>query len=376
MSNAKKSKQLTKVTISVDPKDYRRFGEIASNNGLSTARVIRQAMRDFLDRTPVDASVTGTAPYAKHHSVVSFFSGCGGLDLGFLGGFDYKGLGFRRLPYKVIAAYDNDPKCIDTYRLNISDHAYVSDLSNYDPANIPSADVLIGGFPCQDFATCGPRHGLTSQRGRLYQALIRYAKHHQPKVVVGENVPGLANLQGGEALKTIVSDIQGAGYRVEVWTMFAPDYGVPQNRTRLFIVGVRTDLEGFPEKPEPSHIGAHRTIKWAIQDLEKVADETVPNQSQYFKASKAKKGNGQGDEVSAPDQPSYTIRANAKSRVQFHYALGRRLTIRECARLQTFPDSFLFPHSATTNVMQIGNAVPPMLGHMVASNIADWLKGV
>ena len=109
--------------------------------------------------------------------------------------------------------------------------------------------------------------------------------------------------------------------------------------------------------------------------MEKIADETIPNQSQYFKASKAKKGNGQGDEVSLPDQPSYTIRANAKSRVQFHYALSRRLTVRECARLQTFPDSFFFPHSATTNVMQIGNAVPPMLGHRVASNIADWLIG-
>lgn len=376
MSSARKSKQLTKVTVSVDANDYVRFGEIASNNGLSTARVIRQAMRDFLDRTPVDASIFGTSPYAKHHSVVSFFAGCGGLDLGFIGGFDYNGIGFPRLPYKVIAAYDKEQKCVDTYNLNISDHAKVNDLSQYDPSSVPPADVLIGGFPCQDFATCGPRHGLTSQRGRLYQALVNYARHHQPKVVVGENVPGLANLQGGQALKTIVADIEGAGYRMEVWTMFAPDYGVPQNRTRLFIVGVRNDLMGFPEKPEKTHVGSHRSIEWAIQDLEHVLDETVPNQSQYFKASKAKKGNGQGDEVSVSGQPAYTVRANAKSRVQFHYSQKRRLTIRECARLQTFPDSFLFPHSATTNVMQIGNAVPPMLGHIVASKIADWIKGV
>ncbi len=376
MSGARKSKQLTKVTVSVDPNDYERFGEIASNNGLSTARVIRQAMHDFLERTPIDSSISGTSPHAQYYSVVSLFAGCGGLDYGFLGGFDYNGIGFPRLPYKVIAAYDKEQKCVDTYNLNIADHAKVCDLSKYDPANVPSADVLIGGFPCQDFATCGPRHGLTSQRGRLYQALVNYASHHQPKVVVGENVPGLANLQGGKALKTIVADIENAGYRMEVWTMFAPDYGVPQNRTRLFIVGVRNDLKGFPEKPEKTHVGAHRSIKWAIQDLESVLDETVPNQSQYFKASKAKKGNGQGDEVSVPSLPAYTVRANAKSRVQFHYLLQRRLTIRECARLQTFPDSFLFPHSATTNVMQIGNAVPPMLGHIVALKIADWLKGV
>ena len=377
MDNQKKSqRQLTKVTVNVNPKDYERIGEIASRNRLSAARVIRLAMRDFLDRTPLDAPVKEVSPYSKHHSVVSLFSGCGGLDLGFLGGFDYNGMGFHRLPYKVIAAYDNDLKCVDTYRLNISDHVSVLDLSDFDPADIPFGDILIGGFPCQDFATCGPRRGLNSHRGRLYQSLVSYAEYHQPKVVIGENVPGLANLENGEALKTIVADIECAGYRVEVWTMFAPDYGVPQNRTRLFIVGIRNDLDDFPERPGPTHVGAHRTIKWCIDDLLPVTDETIPNQSQYFRASKAKKGNGQGDEVSCPDRPSYTIRANAKSRVQFHYSLDRRLTIRECARLQTFPDSFLFPHSTTTNVMQIGNAVPPMLGHIVASSIADWLKGV
>lgn len=376
MGASKKAKQLTKISLSVDPEDYERINQIATNNGYSTARVIRQAMRDFLGRTPLDTSLTGISSYANHHSVVSFFSGCGGLDLGFQGGFDFNGQGFKRLPYKIIAAYDNDFKCMETYRLNISDHIQVRDLSNFDPLDIPVADVLIGGFPCQDFATCGPRRGLNSHRGKLYRSLITYAEHHRPKIVVGENVPGLANLQDGEALKTIVGDIENAGYNVEVWTMFAPDYGVPQNRTRLFIVGVRDDLSGFPEKPKPTHLGSHRSIQWAIRDLETVRDEAVPNQSQYFRASKAKKGNGQGDEVSIADRPSYTIRANAKSRVQFHYSLNRRLTIRECARLQTFPDSFVFPHSATTNVMQIGNAVPPMLGHIVASTIADWLQGV
>jgi DNA (cytosine-5)-methyltransferase 1 len=329
----------------------------------------------------MNESVNPNARQKKHstsngYSVASFFSGCGGLDLGFIGGFDYKGRKFEKLPFKVIAAYDNDPKCVATYQLNISDHATLSDLSRYNPADIPAADVLIGGFPCQDFATCGPRRGLDSDRGRLYTALISYAKHHAPMVIVGENVPGLANLQGGNALRTIVADVESAGYRVRVWRMFAPDYGVPQNRTRLFIVGVRDDLDEFPDEPKPTHLESHRSIKWAINDLEGILDDSTPNQSQYFKASKAKKGNGQGDEVSVADKPSYTIRANAKSRVQFHYKLKRRLTIRECARLQTFPDTFIFPHSATTNVMQIGNAVPPMLGFLVASTISQWLESL
>lgn len=307
-------------------------------------------------------------------STVSFFSGCGGLDLGFVGGFEYKGEQFKENPFNILKAYDADAKAVSTYKLNISEHAELKDLSNYDPALVPAADLLIGGFPCQDFATCGPRRGLESDRGRLYQALIKYMKHHKPKVVIGENVPGLANIDNGKALEKIVADLRSAGYRFKTWILYAPDFGVPQSRTRLFIVGVRSDIPGFPVCPTPTHEEKHRTIKWAIKDLEEIDDEQISNQSQHFKASKAKRGNGQGDEVSKPDQPSYTIRANAKSRVQFHYSLERRLTIRECARLQTFPDDFVFPHAATSNIMQIGNAVPPMLAHKVACSIADFFK--
>jgi len=312
----------------------------------------------------------------KKYTAVSFFSGCGGLDLGFLGGFDYKDEFFPSMPFDITAAYDSDPKCIDTYKHNISEHIELKDLSSYDPFTIPAADILIGGFPCQDFATCGPRKGLNSERGKLYTALMRYMEAHSPSIVIGENVPGLANIEGGEALKKIVEDFESCGYRFNVWNLYAPDYGVPQNRTRLFIVGVRNDLPGFPVCPKPEFVGNHRTIKWAIEDLMEIDCESISNQSQYFKASKAKKGNGQGDEISKPNSPSYTVRANAKSRVQFHYSLERRLTIRECARLQTFPDGFHFPHSATSNIMQIGNAVPPMLAHKVAHEISKYLNKI
>ena len=133
---------------------------------------------------------------------------------------------------------------------------------------------------------------------------------------------------------------------------------------------------GEPIAPVGEFIGNPRGTKWAIEDLAQVKDESIGNQSQYFKASKAKKGNGQGDERCKADKPSYTIRANAKSRVQFHYRLKRRLTVRECARLQTFPDDFYFPHSATTNIMQIGNAVPPVLAHRVATSIKNFLSEI
>lgn len=328
------------------------------------------------DTTPLRKTVVLSKSLKKSNSVVSFFAGCGGLDLGFLGGFSYKNERLRALPFDIVAAYDFNDRCVETYRLNIGHHAEVKDLAQTCSTSMPEADLLIGGFPCQDFSSCGPKRGLDSERGRLYETLVNYMRTHKPKVVVAENVPHLARMGGGAVIDTIIKDLQAVDYRFEVWSLFAPDYGVPQSRTRLFFIGVRNDIDGQPAKPSPTHTGCYRSIDWAIGDLETVNDDSVPNQSQYFKASKAKNGNGQGDETSKAGQPSYTIRANAKSRVQFHYKLPRRLTVRECARLQTFPDNFSFPFSATTNVMQIGNAVPPLLAHHVAKSIAAFMKKI
>ena len=328
-----------------------------------------------LSLTDINISKNKLSDIQNQRTFVSFFCGCGGMDLGFLGNFSFKDRYIDRTNFEIIAAYDNNEKCIATYKSNISQKAEIKDLSNYKAKDVPKADVLIGGFPCQDFATCGPREGLQSTRGRLYKSMIRYMREHSPYVVVGENVLGLATMSKGSVLKTITKDISKAGYNVDVWKLYAPDYGIPQTRTRLFIVGVRKDLPGFPQLPDKTHTAPdYPTTRWAIQDLENIENESIPNQSQFFKANKAKKGHGQGDETTLADSPSYTIRANAKSRVQFHYSLQRRLTIRECARLQTFPDSFVFPHHATTNIMQIGNAVPPLLANKVAVSISQYLE--
>jgi len=314
------------------------------------------------------------------YSVVSYFCGCGGLDLGFRGDFRYHGEDYDRLPFDIKAAYDYEPRCIETYNGYFGEgHAFVSDLSTVDVVSVPKATVLIGGFPCQEFSSCGPLGGLESERGRLYQTLITYMNKHRPAIVVGENVINLERMNNGAVLETIKTDLADAGYTVEVWKMFAPDYGVPQRRTRLFFICVRNDIQeryGFPAMPAPDFSGEHRSIEWAIGDLLDVTDESVPNQSQYFGASRAKKGNGQGDESNKKDLPAYTIRANPKSRVQFHYSLDRRLTVRECARIQTFPDNFKFTHAKTASVSQIGNAVPPMLAYIVAKAIEKYLKDV
>lgn len=313
-------------------------------------------------------------------SVVSYFCGCGGLDLGFRGDFRYHNESYARLPFNIMVAYDKDARCVETYNGYFGDgHATCSDLSSIDVKSVPKATVLIGGFPCQEFSSCGPLGGLESERGRLYTTLIDYMKKHKPTIVVGENVINLERMDNGAVLETIKNNLIATGYTVEVWKMFAPDYGIPQRRTRLFFICVRDDIVerfGFPQKPIAQFVGKYRSIEWAIGDLVEVTDNSVPNQDQYFGASRAKKGNGQGDENNKKDLPAYTIRANPKSRVQFHYSLDRRLTVRECARIQTFPDDFVFTHAKTASVSQIGNAVPPVLAYIIAKSIADYLNNV
>jgi DNA (cytosine-5)-methyltransferase 1 len=314
----------------------------------------------------------------RPYSVVSYFCGCGGLDLGFCGDFKYREEVYERLPFNIAAAYDKEQRCVETYNGYFGEYAKCTNLETIDVKSVPKANLLIGGFPCQEFSSCGPLGGLDSERGRLYRTLIDYMKEHRPVVVIGENVINLERMENGKVLETIRTNLSnaGAGYEVQVWKLFAPDYGIPQRRNRLFIVCIRKDMYkkyGFPEKPIAKFVDKYRSIEWAIGDLVDVTDNSIPNQDQYFGASRAKKGNGQGDESNKKDKPAYTIRANPKSRVQFHYSLNRRLTVRECARIQTFPDNFKFTHAKTVSISQIGNAVPPVLAHTVAKSIAAYL---
>jgi len=312
--------------------------------------------------------------YQHGSSVMSMFCGCGGLDLGFLGGFRYLGEEYKALPFNIIKAVDIDERAIQTYNLNISQHGEVGDLTVIDPYKLPGARVLIGGFPCQDFSSSGPKVGFAGERGQLYLSMIAYMRAHEPDIVVGENVPHLATLHGGKYLSQILKDIETAGYNVIVWELFAPLYGLSQSRRRLIIVAVRADLGFPPDAPKPKFTSVYLPIEHAIGDLEDVFDESVPNQSQYFVATRATTGGGQGDHTNRRGELAYCIRANAKARIQFHYLLDRRLTVRECARLQSFPDEFVFPFAAMSNMTQIGNAVPPILGHTIASAIADYIE--
>jgi DNA (cytosine-5)-methyltransferase 1 len=305
---------------------------------------------------------------------VSLFSGCGGFDLSFLGGFEYLGKLYKALPIDIICAIDNLPDAVECYNLNIGNHCLEADLTTIPISDLPSGDILLGGFPCQDFSSSGPKTGLNGHRGQLYRVMVDYMKEYQPKVVVAENVAYLARLRDGEYLETILADFEAEGYHFDVWEMYAPDYGLSQSRRRLFLIGVRDDCPGYPIIPRKTHAKEHIPISRALGDLENVTDETVTNQSQFFIATKATSGGGQGDHTNKPDKVAYCIRANSRGRIQFHYKLNRRLTVRECARLQSFPDQFVFPFTTQRNLTLIGNAVPPILGYRVAESVLKYLK--
>jgi DNA (cytosine-5)-methyltransferase 1 len=133
-------------------------------------------------------------------TVMSMFCGCGGMDLGFTGGFRFLGETYTALPFNIAKALDIDGRAIETYRLNIGDHGEVGDLISTPASALPRCRVLIGGFPCQDFSSSGPKVGFAGDRGQLYTVLVRYMREHQPDMVIGENVPHLATLHGGQYL--------------------------------------------------------------------------------------------------------------------------------------------------------------------------------
>jgi DNA (cytosine-5)-methyltransferase 1 len=326
-------------------------------------------IRNYINPTLIQSNNT-----KGYINAVSLFSGCGGLDLGFIGGFTFLNKQYPSLPYKIIQAYDIDEKATQTYALNLSNHVTTVDLTSVEIGLLPPANILLGGFPCQDFSSCGHKKGFQGSRGELYTIMKDYMSIHQPEIVVGENVPFLEKLENGFFLRRILEEFESVGYNFKVWKIYCPDFGLPQSRTRLFLIGVRSDIKPFPHPPTPELFFQYVSIDQAIGDLEEITDETIPNQTQYFVATKATKGAGQGDQKSKFGELAYTVRANTKARVHFHYSLDRRLTVRECARLQSFPDEFIFPHSASQNILQIGNAVPPIIGHLIAKQIYEFIK--
>lgn len=325
------------------------------------------------------------------YKVISLFSGCGGLDLGIEGGFSYLGKYYDKNPFKIIWANDINEKATKTQKLNFKDLDVVcGDITKIlngtqnnqlnfleDVNTLPQhADVVIGGFPCQDFSLAGKRQGLSVERGKLYQSMAKVIEIVKPKVFLAENVKGLISWENGLAIKTIVEDFSKLGYNVAFKLFNTADYGVPQTRERVIIVGIRKDIDKNIEWPKPTHSATDQnllpwvTIQDAIHDLEDdEKHKSLPN----YGYSKAKFCPGkQGNTITKANKPAPTMRAEHHGNIEFHYLLPRRLSAREAARIQSFPDNFVFVQSTTDAYRQIGNAVAPVF----AWHMAQMLKNI
>ena len=286
------------------------------------------------------------------------FSGAGGLDLGMI-----------QAGNKVIWANDIDKDAVATYEENIGKHIICEDIKNIEIEKLPDADAVVGGFPCQGFSQANLKRALDDDRNKLYRFFYNTIKIKQPKYFIAENVKGILSLGKGEAIKQIVSDFNEAGYITTVNLVNMANYGVPQTRQRVIIVGQRRDLG---EKmrfrfPEPTHSkdGTDKpkwvTIREAIGHFPNPdTDNDVLNH--IYSAYKVEYRNFTGHRKTDPNKPSPTIlaRGNGGGGVCAipHYNGERRLSIRESASVQTFPEDFHFNGAMNSCYRQIGNAVP------------------
>lgn len=318
--------------------------------------------------------------FMKTYSIISLFTGCGGLDLGFTGGFSFLGKKYSKRNFQVIWANDINPPACLTFKKNFGHDIVCGSIvdildgthSNLLDPKLPSkADIVLGGFPCQDFSHAGKRKGFNSKRGKLYRSMVETVKRIKPSLFIAENVKGLLTMNQGEAIKIIVKDFESLGYNVSYKLLTAADYGVPQMRERVIIVGTKKNKLPPFEYPTPV-LTKDKWVKLkdAIGDLENLEEGAVDN---HF-WSKAKKNKGQGNGLVSKDKPGPTMRTEHHGNIEWHWNGKRRLSAREAARIQSFPDNFIFYPSTSQAYKQIGNAVPPVMGWHVATAVEKFLN--
>lgn len=328
--------------------------------------------------------------------VCSFFAGCGGLDLG-----------FRQAGFDVVWANEYDTTIHPTYRLNHPNTLLnTSDIRNLKAKDIPDCDGFIGGPPCQSWSLGGSMKGLEDERGKLFLDYIRIIKAKQPLFFLIENVAGIISDKHFKTFQGFLCTLSEAGYCVKYSVMNAADYGVPQDRIRVFIVGTRKDLSldfKFPEPvtPKETHITLRRAIGDIVEQPRSYYKESVvqdygywwnhdcytgPFDKKYMARNRVRKW----------DEVSFTIQAQGRNAPlhpqappmiyvspderQFdfnHLDLYRRLSVRECARIQTFPDSFHFIYkNVQDGYKMVGNAVPPRLAKHLAMALQRQLSSI
>ena len=348
---------------------------------------------------------------------IDLFCGCGGLSRGFMDA-----------GYNVLLGIDFDEAALNSFeknhgnakalKLDLFNHDNIKVITDYLKENNQTLDVLIGGPPCQGFSIAGPRD-MNDKRNMLYSAMVKLADSTKPRAVLLENVPGMLQTNDGIGAKRIVEDFAKIGYKMVPKLLYAPDYGIPQIRKRVFFVGLRDSsktfefpvatvkkenyvtceqaigdlpaLEGiygdeiqqYPCSPQSEYQKMMRKNSKEIHNhIGTIHDEKtlkflamVPEGKNYKSLPKEYEGIYKYHEALTryhSKKPSPTI--NTCHRSHFHYKYLRIPTVRESARLQSFPDDFIFYGTKAQQYRQVGNAVPPMLGKVVAEQLKKYLE--
>jgi len=292
------------------------------------------------------------------------------MDLGFLGGFESLNKKYKRNAFDIIWANDFNEYACRTYSENIGKHIHHGDIWSLIDGIPNEADLVIGGFPCQDISVNGKGAGVDGKRSGLYRAMVEVVSRVQPKMFVAENVKGLLMKPNKASLDRVLTDFKGLGYKVTFELYHAADYGVPQTRERVIIVGTKPEAADF-HPPKPTHSKSeHITAKDAIADLEGLDEDASFNHIW----SRANISGEQGNRRLIANRPGYTIRAECHGNIQFHYSLPRRISMREAARFQSFPDTYIFSSKLRETERQVGNAVPPVLAWHIAQSVEEALR--
>jgi len=289
--------------------------------------------------------------------IVSLFSGCGGLDYGFHN---------NSSKYEYVLINDFDKDACNTYEFNYGIKPICCDIKELQ--NIPNFDLLLGGFPCQGFSIANPYRTEKDERNNLYLEILKILKEKQPSYFILENVKGILNMGGydneidkknktGRIVKTIIEDLKLCGYKVEFKLFELKKFNIPQKRERVIFIGIRNNID--LDIIYPKENDKILTLKDAIGDLSIEYNENIQHIGTKHKCNV----NGfLGNRELKWDEPSPTITGRGGGSggpvIHNHPSLKRRLTVRECARIQTFPDNFIFKGSISSMYKQIGNAVP------------------
>ena len=314
--------------------------------------------------------------------VASLFCGCGGTDVGLLGGFDFLGETYARNPMEIVYANDIEESACRIFEENFGVVPDRRDIRTVPASEIPEIDVLTGGFPCQSFSIVAQnpkRLGYKDERGMLFFEMCRILRDKQPKCFIAENVKGLLSANKGEAFPLIISEFEKSGYQVTHKLINAAAFGVPQKRERVIIVGIRNDLGFKYEFPEDV----------LMEDDYAVLGDVVENQvdEKYFFSEKAVQGmraakrdmnKGRAQDLNKPSNTVGShlakVSLNSTDPVLLDGGRYRRFTPREVARIQSFPESFKLMGVEGAQYRALGNAIPPVMFWYVAHQLCKLLK--